>query len=89
MNAVLYKKFILTIVTYVIWSIDTITMYSEFKHSHIGVLFLIRICQIFLMSRHEKIIQKQRFCKIVRLIEFFLSLTINNCLLSVLKRCPF
>ena len=58
-------------------------MHFELKLSHIEVLYFIHACQIFPMSRHKRI-HKQIFHKIVHLMEFFPSLCINNCQLSVI-----
>ena len=47
-----------------------------------------RVCQKFLICHGDREF-KQRFSKIVLLIEIFSLMTISKCPLSILKRCPF
>ena len=89
MNAVLHKNFGKDFLLHLLYDVLLpFKLHFELKHSHTGSLSLIHICPVCLMSRYRRI-QKQRFYQIVHLVEFFLSLTINCCPLSILQRCPF
>ena len=88
---VLHKNFILTKISslhFLYGLLILFKMHFELILSDTEMLFFIRLCQIFLMSWHKRI-HKQRSCKIDRPMESLLSLNIDKCPLSVLKRCPF